>query len=137
MITITRENNMELMMEGQGNNISSGIPGDLIILIEEQEHELFTRKGNSIFYDLYISYHDTLFGGSVEIQTLDGRVKVDIEKGTESGKILKLNKKGLPAFNNKHGMGDMFLFINIFVPKNISKQDKEKLQLYNYFARYQ
>ncbi|HSZ26014.1 MAG TPA: molecular chaperone DnaJ, partial [Cytophagaceae bacterium] len=87
---------MQLSMSGKGNYPQGGgIPGDLIILIEESENDLLKREGNNVVFDLYISFTDAVFGTSIEVPTIDGKVKIKIDPGTQSGKILRLKGKGI------------------------------------------
>ncbi len=104
--------------------------GDLIVLIEEQEHEQLVRDGNDLLYNAFVGFPDAVLGSSVEIPTLEGKVKVKVDAGTQPGKILRLRGKGLPDING-YGKGDLLVKINVWIPKNLSKDDKkmmEKLQ---------
>src|SRR5690606_12160186 len=94
---------MQLSMSGNGNAAPrGGIPGDLIILIEELPHETLKRDGTNVIYDLYINFVDAALGTSVEIPTIDGKAKIEIESGTQGGKILRLKGKGVPEVNSYH-----------------------------------
>ena len=119
---------MQLSMSGKGNAAArGGIPGDLIILIEEIEHEHFNRDGMNIIYDCSISMPDVALGCSVEIPTLEGKARIKIEPGTQPGKILRLKGKGLPDVNY-HGKGDLLIYINVWTPKNLSKEERTILE---------
>lgn len=119
---------MQLSMSGKGNAAPrGGIPGDLIILIEEIPHETLHREGNNVIYDLYINFVDASLGTSVEIPTIDGKAKIKIEPGTQSGKILRLKGKGVPEVNSYH-KGDQLVYINIWTPKALSSDEKELLE---------
>lgn len=119
---------MQLSMGGQGNAARrGGISGDLIVLIEEQEHPQLVRDGNDLLYNVFISFPEAVLGDSVEIPTLDGKVKVKIEAGTQSGRILRLRGKGLPDING-YGKGDLLVRVNIWVPKSLSKDDKKVIE---------
>ena len=119
---------MQLSMSGKGNAApNGGIPGDLIILIEEIPHESLQREGNNVVYDLHISFIDAALGASVEVPTIDGKAKIKIEPGTQGGKILRLKGKGVPEVNSYH-RGDQLVYINIWTPKAISKDEKELLE---------
>lgn len=118
---------MQLSMSGKGNAAPrGGIPGDLIILIEELAHETLKREGNNIIYDLHISFIDAAIGSSVEIPTIDGKAKIKIDPGTQGGKILRLKAKGIPEVNSYH-RGDQLIYVNIWTPKALSKDEREML----------
>jgi molecular chaperone DnaJ len=122
---------IQLSVSGKGNAARrGGVNGDLLVLIEEVDHPDLIRDGNDLLYNLFISIPDAVLGSTATIPTLDGKVKVKIEAGTQSGKILRLRNKGFPDING-YGKGDLLVRVNIFIPKNISKEDKklvEKLQ---------
>ena len=119
---------MQLSMSGKGNAAPrGGVPGDLIILIEEIPHETLKRDGNNIIYDLHINFVDAAIGTSVEVPTIDGKAKIKIEPGTQGGKILRLKGKGVPEVNSYH-RGDQLVHINIWTPKALSKEERELLE---------
>ncbi len=115
---------MQLSMSGKGNvPRRGGIPGDLLIVIEEVEDAQLKREGINIVHDLYLSFVDAALGTSVEVPTIDGNVKIKIDPGTQSGKILRLRGKGVQDING-YSRGDQLININIWTPKNLT--DKEK-----------
>jgi len=119
---------MQLSMSGKGNSAPrGGIPGDLIILIEEIPHETLKRDGNNVIYDLHINFVDAAIGTSVEVPTIDGKVKIKIDPGTQGGKILRLKSKGVPEVNSYH-RGDQLVHINIWTPKALSREERELLE---------
>lgn len=119
---------MQLSMAGKGNvPIRGGIPGDLLIVIEEEEHEVLKREGNNVVYDLYISFVDAALGTSVEVPTIDGAVKIKIDPATQSGKILRLRGKGIQDING-YGRGDQLIHVNIWTPKQLTKEEKTILE---------
>lgn len=119
---------MQLSMSGKGNDApGGGIPGDLLILIEEQEDQELRRDGNNIFYDLHISFIDAALGTSVEVPSIGGRVRLKIDAGTQSGKILRLRGKGLKDLNG-YSVGDQLIHINVWTPKKLSSEEKTKLE---------
>lgn len=119
---------MQLSMSGKGNvPIRGGIPGDLLIVIEEEEHEVLKREGNNIVYDLYINFADAALGTSTEVPTIDGVVKIKIEPATQSGKILRLRGKGIQDING-YGRGDQLIHVNIWTPKQLTKEEKAILE---------
>ena len=122
------QDGMQLAMQGQGNAAPrGGIAGDLIVLIEEQEHELFERQDANLYYNAFITFSDAALGATVEIPTLGGRVKIKIEPGTPSGRVVRLRGKGLPIMNG-YGRGDLLVCLNVWVPKSLSKDEKKTLE---------
>lgn len=119
---------MQLSMSGKGNSAPrGGVPGDLIILIEEIVHDTLKREGNNVIYDLHISFIDAALGSSVEVPTIDGKAKIKIEPGTQGGKILRLKAKGVPEVNS-YQRGDQLIYVNIWTPKALSKDEHELLE---------
>ncbi|MDT8412609.1 MAG: molecular chaperone DnaJ [Vicingaceae bacterium] len=122
------EDGMQLSVSGKGNaGPKDGIAGDLIILIEEIPHETIKRDGVNLLYDLYLNFIDAALGTSIEIPTVDGKVKVKIEPGTQSGKVLRLKGKGLPNIQG-YGKGDFLIYINVWTPQQLSKSEIETLE---------
>lgn len=119
---------LQLSVSGKGNAARrGGINGDLLVLIEEKEHKDLIRDGNDLLYNLFISIPDAILGATAEIPTLTGKVKVTIDKGTQSGKILRLRRKGLPDLQG-YGTGDLLIKVNVFIPKHISKEEEKILE---------
>lgn len=117
------ENGMQLSVSGKGNAARrGGINGDLIILIQEEPHPELTRDGSDLIYNLLLSVPDAILGSTVEIPTVEGKVKVKIDSGTQPGKILRLKGKGLPEINS-YGQGDLLVKINVFIPKDLPKEE--------------
>ncbi len=118
---------MQLSMRGQGNAAPhGGEPGDLIIQVEEIPNDTFERQDNNLFYNAYITFSEAAMGGAIEIPTLNGKVRVKIEQGTPSGKVIRLKGKGLPDLNG-YSRGDMLVSINVWVPKSLTKEEKSML----------
>jgi molecular chaperone DnaJ len=103
---------MQLSMSGKGNEAPGGIPGDLLIVVEEIEDAVLKRDGNNIIYELHLNFADATLGTSVEVPTIDGKVKIKIDSGTQSGKVLRLRGKGVRDING-YGKGDQLVSINI------------------------
>ena len=119
---------IQLSVNGKGNAAArGGVPGDLIIQIEEAPHDSLQREGNNLLYDLYISFPDASLGTSVDIPTLEGKARIKIEQGTQAGRMLRLKGKGLPSLNS-YGKGDLLVTLNVWTPKNLSKQEKEMME---------
>ncbi len=119
---------MQLSMSGKGNEApGGGIPGDLLILIEEVEDKDLKRDGNNLIYDLHISFIDATLGTSVEVPSVGGKVRLKIEPGTQSGKILRLRGKGIKDINS-YGSGDQLIYVNVWTPKKLSAEEKTKLE---------
>jgi len=122
------EEGMQLSMRGKGNAGKQGGPsGDLLIVIEEKEHESFSRDGQNIIYDLFLNFADAALGTKVEVPTLDGAVKIKVPPGTPAGKIFRLKEKGLPSVQT-YGTGDQLINVNIWTPKTLSTEDKALLE---------
>ena len=116
---------VQLKVSGKGNEApGNGIAGDIHVVIQEVPHEKLKREGNNLHYDLYISFPEAALGSSKEIDTLTGNVRIKIEEGTQSGKILRLRGKGLESLD-RYGKGDLMVHINVWTPKKLSKEQKE------------
>ncbi|MFC6859257.1 molecular chaperone DnaJ [Zunongwangia atlantica] len=119
------EDGMQLKVSGKGNEApGNGIPGDLLVAIEEKAHESLQREGDNLHYDLYISISEAALGASKEIQTVNGKVRIKIEPGVQSGKILRLRGKGVSSLNG-YGKGDLLVHVNVWTPKTLTKEQKE------------
>ncbi len=117
-----------MTLRGEGNaGKNSGSAGDIIVLFEELPHQFFTRDGDNIIHELFISYPEAVLGTEIEVPTLNGRAKLKIEAGTQPGKFLKMREKGIQHLNS-HGAGDQLVKINIHVPKNVTAKEKEMLK---------
>ncbi len=125
------EDGMQLTMRGRGNaGIKGGPAGDLLISIEVKPHAELKRDGNNLIFELYLSFPDAAIGCSVDVPTLTGPVKIKIPPGTQSGKIFRLNGKGLPSVQ-AYGKGDELIYVNIWTPKKISDDEKKILEKLN------
>ncbi|KAA3647617.1 MAG: molecular chaperone DnaJ [Bacteroidetes bacterium] len=122
------EDGMQLSVTGRGNmGARNGVAGDLIVLIEEEEHPELKRDGNNILYDLYIPFPDAILGSEVTVPTVNGKAKIKIEAGTQGGKVLRLRNKGIPDVNG-YRTGDQLVNINVWTPQNLSKEDKKIIE---------
>ena len=119
---------MQLNLNNKGNaGERGGMPGDLIILIEEEPHKELQRDGMNVAYDLHISFTDAVFGTQLEVPTIDGRAKIKIPPGTQSGKIFRLKGKGFPAVNS-YQKGDQLIHVNVWTPQHVSADEKAMLE---------
>lgn len=118
---------MQLSMSTKGNEIPGGIPGDLLIVIEEIEDKVLQRDGNNVIFDLYVSLVDAALGASVEVPTIDGRVKIKVEPGTQSGKMLRLKGKGIKDING-YSRGDQLIMVNVWTPTQLTKEERQTLE---------
>lgn len=119
---------MQLSMGGRGNaGERGGFPGDLIILIEEEQHASLHRDGLNVAYDLFISFPDAVFGTQAEVPTIDGKAKIKIPPGTQSGKIFRLKGKGFPEVNG-YQKGDQLIQVNVWTPQNVNNDEKSMLE---------
>lgn len=125
------EGGMQLSLQGKGNDApGGGVPGDLLVVIEEEEHNEFSRDGQNLHYEALINFADAVLGASIEIPMVGSKAKVKIDPGTQSGKVLRLKGKGVPSVDG-YGTGDLLVHIAVFTPQKISKEEKamlEKLQ---------
>jgi len=122
------EDGMQLRVSGKGNEaLSDGIPGDLLVLINELPDENLKREGNNLHYDLYISISEAVLGISKEINTVSGKVRIKLDAGIQSGKILRLRGKGLKSING-YGNGDLLVHVNVWTPKTLNKEQREFFQ---------
>ena len=119
---------MQMTVSGKGNAAErGGIPGDLLVLIEESADESLMRDGNNLLYDLYISFSDAALGTGIEVPTLDGKAKIKIDAGTQPGKVLRLKGKGLPELNSYH-KGDLLINVNVWTPQHLTSDEKKILE---------
>lgn len=119
---------MQLSVNGKGNAARrGGISGDLLVVIEEEEHQELIRDDNNLIYNVLLSIPQATLGGAIEVPTVDGKVKVNIPAGTQPGKVLRLRGKGLPSINS-YGKGDLLVNIGVYIPENISKEEKKTIE---------
>lgn len=122
---------MQLSVGGRGNaGERGGPPGDLIILIEEEQHKELHRDGLNVAFELHLSFPDAAFGTSAEVPTIDGRAKIKIPAGTQSGKIFRLKGKGFPGVNS-YEKGDQLIYINVWTPQNMTAEERAMLEKLN------
>lgn len=115
-------------LRGQGNaGLRGGAPGDLLVVIEEEEHPYFTREEDNIVYHLNINFADAVLGAKATVPTLEGSITIDIPPGSPSGKEIRLTEKGIKHLNS-YGRGDQIVRLNIYVPSQVSAADKELLK---------
>jgi molecular chaperone DnaJ len=116
---------VQLKVTGKGNEApGNGVSGDIHVVIQEIPHEYLKREGNNLHYDLYMSYPEAALGTNKELDTLTGKVRIKIEEGTQSGKILRLRGKGLESLD-RYGKGDLLVHLNVWTPKRLSKEQKD------------
>lgn len=119
---------MQLSMSGKGNvPARGGVAGDLLIVIEEEEDALLKRDGNNVVFDMHLSFIDAALGTSVEIPTIDGKARINIESGTQAGKILRLKGKGIKDLNG-YGKGDQLVHINVWTPQQLTSDERSTLE---------
>jgi molecular chaperone DnaJ len=119
------ESDMRLKVGGKGNDApGNGVSGDLLVDIEVKPHEHLQREGNNLHFDLYVSVPEAILGTTKEIETVTGKVRIPIEEGIQSGKILRLRGKGMPSLNG-YGTGDLLVHVNVWTPRNLTKEQKE------------
>lgn len=119
---------MQLSMSGKGNvPTRGGVAGDLLIIIEEEEDEFLKRDGNNVVFDMHLSFIDAALGTSVEIPTIDGKARINVEAGTQAGKILRLKSKGIKDLNG-YGRGDQLVHVNVWTPQQLTADEKALLE---------
>lgn len=122
------QDGMQLSISGRGNiGERGGSNGDLIVQIEEEAHPQLQRDGLNVAYDLHISFPDAVFGTQIEVPTIDGRAKIKIPAGTQSGKILRLKGKGFPGLQT-YDKGDQLIHVNVWTPQQVSDEEKDLLE---------
>ncbi len=122
------QDGMQLSMHGRGNaGERGGPPGDLLLVVEEEKHEHLTRRDLDVVYQLHISFPEAVLGMQAEVPTIDGKAKIKIPAGTQSGKIFRLKGKGFPAFQS-YEKGDELVEVNIWSPQNLSNDEKDMLE---------
>ena len=120
------EAGMQLTIQGEGHAAkNNSINGDLLVVIEEQDHKDLKREGNNLFYTKVISVTDAILGAEVEVPCLDGPYKIKVEPGTQSGTVVRLRNKGLPTVNGYGGVGDLYVKFAVWIPKKLNKDEKE------------
>lgn len=119
---------MQLSVSGKGNAARhGGVPGDLLVLIEEEPDKELVRDGNDLIYNLNLTIPQAVLGVSTEIPTVDARAKIKIEPGTQAGKVLRLRGKGVPDVNG-YGRGDLLVVVNIPIPAKVNAEEKRLLE---------
>jgi len=119
---------MQLSLRNKGNAARrGGVNGDLLVVIEEEKHPELIRDENDLIYNLLLTLPQAVLGDSVEVPTVEGKVKVKIDPGTQPGKVLRLRSKGLPSVNN-YGSGDLLINISVYIPENRSASERDKIK---------
>ncbi|MPR36111.1 molecular chaperone DnaJ [Salmonirosea aquatica] len=128
---------MQLSMSGKGNVPQrGGAPGDLLIVIEEEENEQLKRDGNNVVYDMHLSFVDAALGTSMEIPTIDGKARITVDPGTQAGKILRLKGKGIKDLNG-YGRGDQLVHVNVWTPQQLSSEERSALETFRNSPNFQ
>lgn len=119
---------MQLSVSGKGNaGMNGGPAGDLLVNLEEKQHDAFTRDGNNILYELQVNYADLVLGTTVEVPTLSGKVKITLPPGTPVGKVFRLRGKGLPSIQS-YEQGDQLVHVNAFIPTEVNAEERKVLE---------
>ena len=126
-IPVGVEEGMQLNVRGKGNEAPGGVPGDLIVVIEEKPHPELKRNGQDLHHELFISFTDAALGAKAEVPLVDGKARISIAEGTQSGKMVRLKGKGLPSVNS-YGTGDLIVHINVWTPKKLTKEERATLE---------
>jgi len=119
---------MQMTVSNKGNAARrGGVPGDLLVMIDEEDHTSLIREGNDLIYNLFISIPEAILGAQVEVPTINSRVKIKIEPGTQPGKILRLRGKGLRDVNG-YGKGDLLVNVNVWIPRNLNSEEQKTIE---------
>ena len=123
------EAGMQMNISGEGHAAkNNGVNGDLLVVIEEQEHPNLKREGNNLYCTKIVSLPDAILGGEVEVPGIDGSYKITVEPGTQSGTVVRLRGRGLPTVNGYGGTGDLYVKIAVWIPKKLEKDDKAVIE---------
>ena len=123
------EAGMQLTIQGEGHAAkNNGINGDLLVVIEEQEHPNLKREGNNLYYTKIISLPEAILGGEVEIPGIDGTHKIKVDAGTQSGTVVRMRGRGLPTVNGYGGTGDLYVKFAVWIPKKLEKDEKAVIE---------
>ena len=122
------EQGITLKLSGKGNEAAGGgIPGDLLVVIMEEENSKLIRDGENLIYNLMLDFPTAALGGQVEVPTVDGRVRITIDPGTQPGTLLRLRGKGMPVLNH-YGRGDLLVNISVYVPEHLSADERRAIE---------
>ena len=125
------DDGQSIQQRGQGNaGVNGGPAGDLFVTVAIRPHPIFTRNGPDVHVDIPISFAQAALGDTLQVPTIDGRVKLTIPEGTQPGSVFRLRGKGIPYLQSKGGRGDQFVTITVTVPKNMTAEQKERLHAY-------
>lgn len=123
---------MQLTVSGKGNAAPhGGVNGDLLVLIEEEEHKDFVRQESDLIYNLLLDMPTAVLGGQVQIPTLTGDVKITITPGTQPGKVLRMRGKGLPRidqYGRNYGTGDLLINVGVYIPEKLNKDERKLIE---------
>ena len=123
------EAGMQMTISGEGHAAkNNGVNGDLLVVIEEQEHPNLKREGNNLYCTKIVSLPDAILGAEVEVPGIDGNYKIKVEPGTQSGTVVRLRGRGLPTVNGYGGTGDLYVKIAVWIPKKLDKDDKAVIE---------
>ena len=119
---------IQFSMNGMGNaGKHNGVPGDLLVLVEEERHPELIRDDNDLIYNLLLDIPTATLGGKIDVPTIDGKARINIESGTQPGTVLRLRGKGLPSLNG-YGTGDLKVYISIYIPETLSRDEKAAME---------
>ena len=128
---------MQLNLRGKGNAApAGGMAGDLLVQIREVDHEFFTRNSRNLHLDHYVSFVEATLGAQIEIPLLQGKAKIRVEPGTQSGKILRLKGKGLPSVDS-YGKGDLLVNLNVWTPQELTSEERDILEKWREAPNFQ
>ncbi len=123
------QDGMVLTLKGKGNAaIHGGVNGDLLVVIEEVKSPDLIRDGNDVIYNLMLDFPTAALGGSVEVPTITGRVRLKIAPGTQPGKVLRLRGKGLPSYDNPRETGDQLVNVMVYIPETLTDEERKTIE---------
>lgn len=121
---------MVVNVPGKGHAAKrNGVPGDIQVFVEEEPNKELLREDNNLIYNLLLDVPTAVLGGDAEIPTIDGRVKIKIEPGTQPGKVVRLRGKGLPAVQGYgYGTGDLIVNMSVYIPETLNKDERKAFE---------
>jgi molecular chaperone DnaJ len=117
-----------IRIDGEGEKIEGGYPGDLYVVLEVEKHPIFERHGDDIYIQKEISFTKAALGGEInDVPSLNGNLKIDVPEGTQTGTMFRITDQGIPHIND-FGRGDEYVVVKVVTPTKLSKKEKKLLK---------